>query len=161
MLRFNKITFSIINLISISSKYISEIFLPQTQPQMITLQVLSDNIRIFLYSFFIFCNLFFFYKLARHPRKSYDLLMILILIGPLFVSAALRLLMLLGTTHPLFPDTLRIFAKFGSYWIVWLAIYHYSILKSFQEKFSQFPFKPFILFGSAVCLSLSLATNFE
>jgi len=118
----------------------------------------NEYVRKFLYSFITVCFLFFFYKISRHPDKSYGLLMILILIGSLFGSAILKLLSLYTDENPLLLNFLRIFNNFANSWIICLAIYHYSILKSLKGKFKEFPFKSFLRNGVIACTVVALFT---
>jgi len=127
---------------------------------MVSLDIINNYLRISLFSLSLLCMLFFFYKMARHQDKSYGLLMVFILIATLFISAGLRLSTLLGYGSALFLDIFKILNKFSSVWIISLALYHYSILKSFKGKFKEFPFKAFILWASLVALTIALGTSF-
>lgn len=128
---------------------------------MTSLKEINHVLKQLIYLFFVFSMLFLFRKMARHQHKSSGLLMILILAGPIFIVAIIKLFLLFGINNQLLQYTIFLLSKFTSFWSICLAIYHYSILKAFNEKFWRFPFKRFILIASFLCLTFSLLTNHE
>jgi len=126
---------------------------------MTSLLELNDDVRKVLYSCIVLSILFFYYKLARHPQKSYGLLMILILITSIFLGAAFRLSRLFGYNSRLLHSFMLVLGKFDVLWLTCLALYHYSILRTFKGKFRKFPFKAFILYAVLLCLAISLITS--
>ena len=128
---------------------------------MTLLSDVSHEVKKFLYSIFIISMLFLFRKMILHRHKSYGLLMVFILAVPLFTTAIIRLLTLFIKSSPLSMDTIRVLSKFTSFWTICLAIFHYSVLKSFKDKFWQFPVKSFLLYTSLLCLIISFLTSLE
>jgi len=126
---------------------------------MIHLTTINDYARIILFSLSVLCMLFFFYKMTRHPEKSYGLLMIFILLATLFLSACFRLIALLVSDDDAYLAIFMVLSKFASTWIICLALYHYSILKSFRGKFKEFPFKTFIACASLFALLFAIITS--
>ena len=124
-------------------------------------QKINDDIRIWLYSFDILYLLFFFYKMARYPNKGYGILMILILNGTLFLTAVLKIISLFYPNNTSLKDFFRVLSKFAMLWIIGLAVYHYTILKAFKEKFRKFPFKKFIICTTLLCVVLALLTDLK
>lgn len=126
---------------------------------MIHLTTINDYTRIALFSLSVLCMLFFFYKMTRHPEKSYGLLMIFILLATLFLSACFRLIALLISDNNIYVSVFIVLSKFASTWIICLALYHYSILRSFKGKFKEFPFKMFIACASLFTLIFAIVTS--
>lgn len=126
---------------------------------MVHLTTINDYTRITLFSLSVLCMLFFFYKMTRHPEKSYGLLMIFILLATLFLSACFRLIALLLSDNTVYVSVFIVLSKFASSWIICLALYHYSILRSFKGKFKEFPFKMFIVCASLFALIFAIVTS--
>lgn len=126
---------------------------------MIFLLEFNNYVRKVLYSCIVLSILFFYYKLAKHPQKSYGLLMIVILITSIFLGAGFRLFRLFGSQSPLLYNAMLVLGKFDVLWLTCLAVYHYSILRTFKGKFRKFPFKAFILYAVLICLAISLITS--
>ncbi len=116
--------------------------------------------RITLFSLSVISMLFFFSKMAQYPEKTYGLLMVFILMAPLFVASGLKLVSLLINDASFFFFTVRILNFFVSIWIVCLAFYHYSLLKSFKKKFKRFPFKRYILGTILLGIGLSISSRY-
>ena len=117
--------------------------------------------RVVLFSISALYILFFFYKAAFHSNKSYGLLMIVILVLPIFAAAILELIGLLHERDSLRQEIFHILNKFGSLWIICLAISHYYILKAFKAKYKRPPFKTFIFFATLTCLAIVGITNLK
>lgn len=125
-----------------------------------SISVIGNEIKKVIYSIFILSMLFLFHKMIKHRYKNYGLLMVLILAVPLFINAIFRLLTLFRMTNSIYVfQTYRILSKFASYWTLCLAIYHYSVLKSFKTKFWQFSITGYTLFASLLCLTISILTS--
>jgi len=114
-----------------------------------------------LFAISILCMLFFFYKVIYHPNKSYGLLMILILVVIHFICSILVLIMLANPEDKVLELVNITLGKFAAYWIICLAFCHYSILKSFREKYKRPHFKTFMLLAGLASLTISCITNFE
>jgi len=125
------------------------------------LQTIILYARITLFSISALYMLFFFYKAARYPNKSYGLLMVLILILPIFAAAVLELIGLLYKRDGLRQQIYDILNNFASLWIICLAVSHFYILKSFKGKYKEPPFKTFIIGAIFSCIALLGITNLK
>ena len=127
---------------------------------MLSLADINQYVRITLFSLSVLSLLFFFSKMARYPERTYGLLMVLILMAPLFIASGLKLASLFMDDASFFFYTVRILNFFVSIWIVCLAFYHYSLLKSFKKKFKRFPFKRYIVAASLFGIGLSVSSRY-
>ena len=126
------------------------------------LLTIYDNTRKVTFPVSVLCLLFFFYKMARYSNKNYLILMIFVLVFPIFLSALMQsIISFWSDSIPVLMDFLTLSDKFAGLWIICLAVYHYTMLKSFKGKPKRYPYKRFIILALSSSLAITFLTNFE
>jgi len=129
----------------------------------ILLQSVNSVAFPFLFGISALFMLIFFYKAIQHPHKSYGLLMIVILILSVFMSGFLELITSLTESKSQYQDQLNTIYdtldKFAVLWVIFLAIFHYIILRSFKGKYKRHPLAVYIICASLLCLFIAILTN--
>jgi len=131
---------------------------------MIPLKTFFIYTETLLYSLIVPGMLFLFYKAAKHPNKSYGLLLILILFVSFFACSVLQLIILCLKLDDSDGPLNRIYltlVRFANLWIICQAVIHYYILISLKGKYKRHPFKAYIFLAVLVSLILAGVTNLQ
>jgi len=87
--------------------------------------------------------------------------MILILLIPFFACSIFQLVIPYITQDDRYDWISYILSRFANIWIVFLAIFHYFILKSFKAKYKEHPFTLYIFFAVVLSATIAGVTNLQ